>query len=141
MIRILNKSLIRQFLRFMAVGATGTAVQYVVLWFGTSVLFAKAAICSAAGYILGSVVNYLLNYIFTFKSGKSHLETASKYYMVLGVGWCINTGLMGVFVHGWKWNVWISQILTTGIGLAWNFTGSKWFAFKHHSADVKLEGQ
>jgi putative flippase GtrA len=51
----------RQFFRFMAVGATGTAVQYISLWVGTAVLFAGAAICSAIGYILGSGVNYVLN--------------------------------------------------------------------------------
>ncbi len=127
-------SLHRQFLRFMAVGATGTTVQYVVLWIGTALLAAPAAICSAIGYVLGSVVNYLLNYLFTFESGKSHIEAASKYYTVLGVGWCINTGLMGIFVHHYGWNVWISQVLTTGIGLTWNFTGSRWWAFKHAPA-------
>jgi putative flippase GtrA len=120
----------------MAVGATGTTVQYIALWFGTAVLFTRAAICSAVGYILGSVVNYILNYIFTFESGKSHIEAASKYYMVLGVGWCINTGLMSIFVHGYKWNIWIAQVLTTGIGLLWNFTGSKWWAFKHAPAHI-----
>jgi putative flippase GtrA len=127
-------SLHRQFLRFMAVGATGTTVQYIVLWLGTALLFAPAAICSAIGYVLGSVVNYVLNYLFTFESGKSHIEAASKYYMVLGVGWCINTGLMGVFVHRYDWNVWLAQVLTTGIGLVWNFAGSRWWAFKHVQA-------
>lgn len=126
----------RQFLRFMAVGATGTAIQYVVLWIGTAFIYAPAAICSAVGYIFGSVVNYLLNYLFTFKSGKSHIEAASKYYTVLGVGWCMNTGLMGVFVHRYAWNVWLSQFLTTGIGLAWNFTGSRWWAFRHNMAGL-----
>jgi putative flippase GtrA len=101
---------------------------------GTALILAPAAICSAVGYIFGSVVNYLLNYLFTFKSGKSHIEAASKYYMVLGVGWCMNTGLMGLFVHRFAWNIWLSQVLTTGIGLAWNFTGSRWWAFKHNMA-------
>ena len=56
-------SIQRQFLRFMAVGATGTTVQYVVLWIGTALIYAPAAIGSAVGYIFGSVINYLLNYL------------------------------------------------------------------------------
>lgn len=124
-------SLPRQFLRFAAVGAIGTAVQYVTLWFGVEHLSTTAVTASAAGYLLGSVVNYLLNYFFTFESGKSHLEAASKYYAVLGVGWCINTGLMALFVVQLQWNYWIAQIVTTGIGLIWNFLGSRFWAFQH----------
>ena len=124
-------SLQRQFLRFAAVGATGTAVQYATLWFGVEYLATTAVVASAVGYVLGSVVNYLLNYFFTFESGKSHLEAASKYYAVLGVGWCINTGLMALFVSQLQWNYWFAQILTTGIGLIWNFLGSRFWAFRH----------
>ena len=123
-------SLPRQFLHFAAVGATGTAVQYATLWIGVEFLAASAVIASAIGYVLGSVVNYLLNYFFTFASGKSHLEAASKYYAVIGVGWCINTGLMALFVVQLQWNYWIAQFVTTGIGLVWNFLGSRFWAFR-----------
>lgn len=123
-------SLPRQFLRFAAVGAIGTGVQYATLWFGVEHLAATAVVASAVGYLLGSVVNYLLNYFFTFESGKSHLEAAAKYYAVLGVGWCLNTGLMAVFVTYLLWNYWLAQIVTTGIGLVWNFLGSRFWAFR-----------
>ncbi|MBV8665470.1 MAG: GtrA family protein [Burkholderiaceae bacterium] len=123
-------SLPRQFLRFAAVGLCGTAVQYAVLWAGVELAGVPAALASGVGYVCGSVVNYLLNYFFTFESGKTHVEAASKYFSVLGVGWCINTGLMGLLVHHLGWNYWIAQFLTTGIGLIWNFTGSRLWAFK-----------
>lgn len=124
-------TLSRQFLRFAAVGVTGTAVQYLTLWIGVEFLGVTAVLASAVGYLLGSVVNYFLNYFFTFESGKSHLEAASKYYAVLGVGWCINTGLMALFVTSLQWNYWVAQIVTTGIGLIWNFLGSRFWAFRH----------
>jgi putative flippase GtrA len=124
-------TLSRQFLRFAAVGIAGTAVQYLTLWIGVEFLAVTAVLASAIGYVLGSVVNYFLNYFFTFESGKSHLEAASKYYAVLGVGWCINTGLMALFVTSLQWNYWFAQIVTTGIGLIWNFLGSRFWAFRH----------
>jgi len=123
-------SLSRQFLRFAAVGATGTAVQYAVLWAGVSWFGISAVAASAIGYVLGSVVNYILNYFFTFDSKKSHVETASKYYAVLGVGWCLNLALMALFVNVLAWNYWIGQVITTGIGLIWNFLGSRFWAFR-----------
>jgi putative flippase GtrA len=125
-----ERSLARQFVRFATVGATGTAVQYVVLWVGVERLGWPAAISSAAGYALGSIVNYLLNYFFTFGSGKSHVEAAAKYYAVLAVGLCITAALMALLVGGFGWNYWAAQLLTTGVALLWHFAGSKWWAFR-----------
>ncbi|PRC91677.1 GtrA family protein [Solimicrobium silvestre] len=124
-------ALFRQFIHFAAVGLSGTLVQYLSLWIGVEYFLMAAAVASAIGYILGSVVNYLLNYFFTFSSGKSHKEAASKYFSVIGIGWCLNFLLMSLFVKQLGWYYWFAQIITTGIGLLWNFSGSKWWAFKH----------
>jgi len=115
---------------FAAVGAVGTLVQYLVLWIGVDLLTLSAAVSSGAGYILGSIVNYLLNYKFTFRSEKSHTETVSKYYAVLIVGWCINTGLMWFLADHNGLNYWFAQIIATGIAFLWNFSGSRLWAFK-----------
>ena len=72
----------------------------------------------------------MLNYFFTFKSDKGHGEAAAKYFSLLAVGWCINTGLMWFLVHEQGWHVWLAQVLATGLGLVWNFAGSRWWAFK-----------
>lgn len=118
-------------MRFVAVGAVTTAVQYAVLWLGVAVVAAPAAIASAAGYALGVLLSYFLNYLFTFRSATPHLEAAPRYFAVFGVGWCINLALMGLFVHRWGWNAWAAQVLTTAIGLVWNFSGSRWWTFRH----------
>ena len=129
-----SRQFLRQFLHFAAVGACGTLVQYTMLEVGTGWLSMQAAWASAIGYVMGSVVNYLLNYFFTFESGKSHMEAASKYFTLLGIGLCINTALMALLADHLGWNIWIAQMLTTGIGLVWNFTGSRFWAFReaHH---------
>ena len=132
-----SHALHHQFLRFAAVGASGTAVQYAVLWAGVEWAGISAAVASGLGYILGSVVNYLFNYFFTFQSQKNHGEAASKYFTLLGIGWCINTGLMWLLVHQLGWYYWLAQLLVTGIGLLWNFAGSRWWAFKPASAGKK----
>lgn len=126
---------LRQFIQFAAVGLSGTAVQYLtiqvaVMWQLSVFGKAPAVIGSAVGYILGSVVNYILNYFLTFASDKSHLEAASKYFTVLAIGWCLNYGLMSLMVEHWLWWHWYAQVITTGIGLCWNFGGSKLWAFK-----------
>jgi putative flippase GtrA len=128
------KPLFHQFLRFAAVGASGTLVQYATLWAGVELLRMPAAFASGLGYVLGSIVNYILNYFFTFKSDSSHARTAARYYAVLAIGWSINTGLMALLAQHWGINYWLAQLFTTGVGLIWNFTGSRWWAFKPQTA-------
>lgn len=127
----MKTSFLRQFVRFALVGATGTAVQYAVLWVGVNVFTRSAPASSAVGYILGSVVNYSLNYVFTFASAKPHFEAVTKNYTVRGVGFFINTGLMELFVHSMNWNYWLAQVVTTGIGLVFNFVGSRSWVFRN----------
>jgi putative flippase GtrA len=119
-----------QFLRFVAVGAVTTAVQYVVLWVGVARLAAPAALASAIGYALGVLLSYFLNYLLTFRSRRAHAAAAPRYVVVFAIGWCINAGLMTLLVHGWGWNLWLAQVIATGIGLVWNFSGSRWWTFR-----------
>lgn len=120
----------RQFLHFAAVGACGTLVQYACLWLGVSLLATPPSWASGVGYLLGSVVNYTLNYFLTFKSGQSHSETAPRYYALLAVGWTINTGLMMLLADHWLWPYFLAQVIATGIGLIWNFVGSRFWVFQ-----------
>ena len=124
----------RQFLRFAAVGAVGTVVQYFVLWLGVNFISLSAAASSGIGFTFGSIVNYFLNYKFTFNSSKSHIDAASKYYAILAVGWCINTGSVWFLADHYRLNYWLAQFVATGIAFLWHFSGSKRWAFKPLSA-------
>jgi putative flippase GtrA len=132
--RYVHMSINNQFLRFALVGLAGTAVQYLVLWLGVRFGGVSAPFASGVGFFCGSVVNYRLNYLFTFRSAQSHLQAASRYYLVLAVGICLNTALMVLFVRSLNWNYWLGQICTTGVVLFWNFAGSRWWAFRHAAA-------
>jgi putative flippase GtrA len=123
-------SLPTQFLRFAMVGATGTAVQYLVLWLGVERCGLGAAAASGAGYVLGALVNYALNYFLTFGGGQPHLRAASRYFTLLAVGWCLNTALVWLVVRDLHWHYWTAQLLATGLGLLCNFAGSRWWAFR-----------
>lgn len=127
---------LRQFFRFATVGVAGTAVQYVFLWLGADLLGINAVVCSSAGYIAGSLANYILNRLFTFKSDRSHLEAATKYFIVLAFGWCLNTGTMWWLSSKISWNYWAAQLLATLICLAWNFSGNRLWAFRQKAVNT-----
>lgn len=122
-------------------GAIGTIAQYGVLWVGVEVWLWPASLSSATGYLVGSVVNYGLNYYITFDSKQTHVETMPKFYLVVLVGWSINTGIMWILADRLSWNYWYSQLIATAAGLIWNFAGSRIWVFRlqpvTHNEDIE----
>ena len=91
---------------------------------------ASALPASVVGFIVGAVINYFLNYRFTFKSNKSHKEAMSKFFIVAAIGAMINTALMYVGLNLLQVYYLLAQIVATGIVLLWNFTANKLWTFK-----------
>lgn len=118
------------FSRFLLTGALATALQYLVLGLATEFLNWPAALASGAGYLFGSILSYLMSYFFTFSSNRPHSQAAIRFYVIVGVGWSINTGVMGMAVDVLGWNKWLSQVLATGLALVWNFLTSRNWVFK-----------
>lgn len=120
----------RQFIAFSGVGVIGTAVHYSVLMAFVELLTIDPVIGSIAGYVVGAVVNYTLNYHFTFKSDACHRTAGPKFFFIVLIGFCINTSVMFVLVNSLVLNYILSQVISTGLVLFWNFFGSKYWVFK-----------
>lgn len=119
-----------QLFRFLVAGVLATALQYVVLWFGVEVLAWQPPWASGVGYLAGSVLSYVSNYFFTFASDRSHPETVMKFYIMVAIGWCVNTGAMAFLTQFMHWGIWVSQVLATLVTLVWNFLISRHIVFR-----------
>lgn len=127
---MLSRHTFKQFLFFTAIGGIGTAGQYITLVALVEGGIASALPASVVGFIVGAVINYFLNYRFTFKSNKSHKEAMSKFFIVAAIGAMINTALMYVGLNLLQVYYLLAQIVATGIVLLWNFTANKLWTFK-----------
>lgn len=120
---------IYQFLRFATVGAVGTAAQYAVLWGGVTFATLPATGASAMGFVLGALINYLLNYHITFASDRPHFDAATRFFSVAGAGLAINTGLMHVQTIWFGWHYLVAQVVATAVVLGWNFIVNRIWTF------------
>lgn len=125
-----NLPAMQQFFRFLFTGGLATVLQYSVLWLGVENLAFSAARASGLGYLAGSALSYFMNYFFTFRSKRSHLHAAPSFYLMVAIGWCINTGIMAVTADELQWSYWLCQIFATGLTLVWNFAASRNLIFK-----------
>ena len=126
----------RQFLAFATVGACGTGAHYATLIAGVS-LGLDPVTASAIGWSIGAVVNYSLNYRFTFRSRLSHRQAAPRFALVAATGLLLNTVLMAVEVGPLGLHYLVAQTFATGTILCCNFVLSRSWAFRESSRNAR----
>ena len=117
-----------RFIRFAAVGGVATAIQYALLILLVRGFGMAPTLASSIGFVLSAVVNYLLNYRFTFQSDRPHGSAAAKFGLLAGTGLLINAASMHLMI-GAGVQYLIAQVCATGSVLFWNFIGNSFWTF------------
>jgi len=76
----------QQFFTFAGIGAIGTAGHYATLILLVQAMNVSPVFATTTGFVIGALINYLLNYRITFKSNKQHRETITKFFSVAAMG-------------------------------------------------------
>jgi putative flippase GtrA len=77
---------------------------------------------SIVGFVLGAMVNYVLNYRYTFKSVQRYPVTLAKFFTTACAGLVLNTLIMGLLTGLLGVHYFVSQLLATAGVVLWNFT-------------------
>src|SRR5512137_2663147 len=86
----------REFVRYAAAGAIGTVAQYLTLVALVQVAGVNAVLTSTLGMIAGALINYHLNYRYTFRSSQPHREAMRIFFIVAALALAINFASMAV---------------------------------------------
>ncbi len=118
----------RQLFRFLIVGGIATAVHYALLM---ALVYAGVAPvpASSAGFVLGAIVNYMLNRHFTFASARRHREAVPRFAATALAGLAINGTLMWLFTAAGVPHYLIAQVGATIGTLVWNFIVNRLWTF------------
>jgi putative flippase GtrA len=115
--------------RFLVVGGTATAVQYIVLVACVRALSLAPVVASAIGFALSSVLNYYLNYRLTFRSSRAHVSALPRFLLIAGIGLIANSVAMWLLTKSAHLGYLLSQVLTTALVLVWNYTANRKWTF------------
>ena len=126
-----SRRMLEQFLRFAGVGAMGTGVQYAILIGLVQALGCNPTAASCAGYACGAVVNYR----FTFNSGRDHRDAIWRYLLLVASGFALNGLIMFGMVELLEIHYLPAQVATTGLLLLFNFMVSRWWVFGAEGAN------
>ena len=116
-----------KFLFFGLVGIAGTLAHYSILYGLVEFYKVNAVVASCWGALAGLLVNYSLNFKFTFKSNQQHKQTLPKFGAIAlcGMGW--NFLLMKLLTPHIYYLY--AQVITTIIVLVWNFLLNYFWTF------------
>ena len=118
-----------QFLRFALVGTAATITTYATLVGGVESLNLNAVTASIIGYMLGMVVNYTLNYRYTFDCERQHQVVAPKFLLVMLIGMLINAGVMFAGINWLGIHYLLAQLAAVAVVFMLSFTANRMWTF------------
>jgi putative flippase GtrA len=115
--------------RFVLAGGAATLTTYLVLIAGVEAFNLPAVAASALGYALGIVVNYVLNYRFTFNARQRHTSVFPKFLAVMLIGMLANAAIMAAGVELLGLHYVLAQFLAIAVVLSWSYTANRLWSF------------
>ena len=122
-------TLASRFAAFTGVGAIGTTVHYLTLILLVEAGGANSALAAAAGAGLGAIVNYGLNYRYTFRSDAHHLESLPKFAATAIGGMLLSASIVHLSVS-WGAPYVAGQMVATGVVLLAGFASNQFWVFR-----------
>lgn len=119
----------KQFVLFAVVGAVGTAAHFATLIVVVERFGGQVLVGSSAGFLVGALVNYFLNYHLTFASTQRHAHAMPRFLLVATVGMLLNVGVMGITYNAFRLPYLICQVIATVLVLFWNFGVNRLWTF------------
>ena len=103
-----------------------------VLLVETKLLDAVAA--TTVGFALGAIVNYLLNYRYTFNSTKAHRDSGPKFALIAIATGLLNTLMVHAGVDILGFNYLLVQVVATATVFLLNFVLNSLWTFRESDA-------
>jgi putative flippase GtrA len=125
---------LRKLTSFGLVGVIGTAAHYVTLVFLVEVIGVAPVGATSVGFAVGALVNYVLNYRFTFQSSKPHLTAGSKFFLIALATGLLNAFLVRTGVDVLGFNYLLVQVVATLFVFLANFLLNNIWTFKESDA-------
>lgn len=124
-----DRARVFQFLRFCAVGAGNTAVDFIV-FFLLNMAGAPYLPAQVISYSAGVVNSYFCNRAWTFRvARKASLPEAVSFILVNGLSLSAASGLLYILYDVSHLDLWLSKCFATGAGMMVNFAGSRLWVF------------
>ena len=133
----------RTFWKFILVGVANTLVGTAVMFVFYNVFHFSYWISSASNYFFGSILSYILNRLFTFKSGENTAKTLPRFVISISLCYLLAYGvakpLAANILSGASQTLQENAAMLVGMCLfvILNYIGQRFFVFKKNAPENK----
>ncbi|HUW27537.1 MAG TPA: GtrA family protein [Sulfuriferula sp.] len=121
--------LVRQSLRFGAVGLVNTAIGLTAIYALMFFFSADPALANVVGYAIGLTVSFALNRAWTFNNTQPVIHVMPKYLLTAAASYLLNLGAVVTCTSYLSANPYLAQLVGVGIYTVCMFFGCRWFVF------------
>ena len=122
--------MLRKLVMFGTMGILGIPALFLTLIFLVEACSVGPVLATSAGSLVGALVNYTLNYHFTFKSSKAHSDTGPKFFLIALITGILNALLVYLGVDLMGMHYLLVQIGATLIVFLFNFVLNSTWTFR-----------
>lgn len=128
----LTQEFIFKFLRFGAVGLSGTVVDFGITYLCKEKIKLHKYVANSLGFLIATISNYLLNRYWTFQSHDPQaFQQFGKFFAIAFVGLLFNNFIIYVLNDKLKINFYLSKVFAIGAVSIWNFFANYIYTFAH----------
>lgn len=122
-------TLLERLPHYAVASVLGTAAHYTLLFLLVRGFSVGVVLASTLGAILGAIIIYLLNYFFTFKSQKTHLETASKFTVIALLSVLLNSLCLNAIISNFTIHYLLAQVMATLVVFGVSYMANRVWTF------------
>jgi len=115
--------------KFFAAGLLATSAHYAVLFILFDGMGIELVVATSIGALMGGIVNYLINYFYTFDSQRRHLLAGGTFFLVASTGLALNALVVMLAFHLLALTALVAQLSATLIAFAWNYLAHRRWTF------------
>jgi len=115
--------------RYLVSGTAAASMLFAVLTLMVEVFGTPPWLASPVAFVAGAVVNYVLQYHWTFQAQGSHRVMFTRFMLVTLATMSLNTALFWVFTHLMGIHYLIAQALAIGLIIGVNYVINKHYTF------------
>jgi len=115
---------------YVGAGGIATGCHYVATIAAVELLGVHPVAASAAGFTIGALVKYGLNYFVAFRSGERHAVTVPRFALMVGVMLGLNTLVFALLHQVAGLHYMAAQVLTTLLLIPPGYLASRLWVFR-----------
>lgn len=120
--------MIYKFIKFGIVGFSGLVIDFTITYILKETLRINKYVSNSIGFLIAASSNYLLNRIWTFKSGNPEVFLEFTSFIIISIiGLLINNFFLILFEK--KFSFYLSKLFAIIITVIWNFFSNYFITF------------